>query len=79
MSTELKFKCADLSRVQARQPLDDCASVEVYGVYTMVRSPTSVLCVGEGLDGASILDTIFGPCTMVRNLTNVLIAVKPLL
>ena len=45
----------------------------------MVRSPTSVLCVGEGLDGASILDTIFGACTMVRNFTNVLIAVKPLL
>ena len=45
----------------------------------MVRSPTSGLCVGEGLGGASILDAIFGACTMVRNFTNVLIAVKPLL
>ena len=58
------------------QPLDDCASVEVYGVYTMVRSPTSGLCVGEGLGGASILDAIFGTYTPVRSGTNVLICGK---
>ena len=42
----------------------------------MVRSPTSGLCVGEGLDGASILDTIFGGYTTERSGTNVLIVEK---
>ena len=42
----------------------------------MARNPTSVLCVGEGLDGASILDAIFGVYTTVRSGTRGLIAVK---
>ena len=42
----------------------------------MVRSPTSGLCVGEGLGGASILEVIFGAYTTERSGTNVLIVVK---
>ena len=42
----------------------------------MARNPTSVLCVGEVLDRASILDALFGTYTTERNGTNVLIVVK---
>ena len=47
-----------------------------FGLYTMARNTTAVLCVGEGLGGASILDAICDLYTTVRSLTPVLIAEK---
>ena len=47
-----------------------------FGLYTMERNPTTVLCAVEGLVREVPLPDTSGLYTQVRNLTSVLIAVK---
>ena len=54
----------------------DGTLVYTFGLYTMVRNPTSVLCAVEGLVREVPLPSTSGLYTQGRNLTSALIAVK---
>ena len=54
----------------------DGTLVYTFGLYTMVRNPTSVLCAVEGLVREVPLPDIFELYTMVRNLISALFVEK---